>query len=158
MLLLSTAALAQDPSTLVESNGTVVVECVVPQSEAEVRALLADPQRAGALTPEVLQVQTISRGDCLTLGVTVKGAWDPLTYTSQRCPTAHGFKFKLLESDDITAYEAEWKLAPQPGGGTRVTYRVLTEVDLPVPKSLVRKGIIDSAKETLKSLVRQLAR
>ncbi len=142
----------------VEANGTVVVECVVPQSEAEVRALLADPQRAGALTPEILGVTTLSKGDCLTLGVTVKGAWDPLTYTSSRCATATGYKYELLSSDDITAYEAEWRLVPQSGGGTKVTYRVLTEVDLPVPKSLLRKGIVDSATETIKSLVRQLAK
>ena len=151
------SAVAAEPSTTVDAGGTVQVECFVAASEAEVRALITDPQLAAKLTPEVLSVKTLTKGECLTLGVTVKGAWDPLTYTSQRCPTATGFTYKLLQSEDITAYEAEWKFDPQPNGGTKVTYRLKTEVDLPVPQSLVRKGVIDSAKETIRQLIARVA-
>lgn len=152
------SAVAAEPSATVDSAGMVQVEYVTAASEAEVRALITDPQAAASLTAEILSIKTLSRGECLTLGVTVKGAWDPLTYTSQRCPTATGFKYKLVESDDITVYEAEWKLVPLTTGGTKVTYRIKTEIDLPVPQSLVRKGVIDSAKDTIRALIAKLAR
>jgi hypothetical protein len=90
--------------------------------------------------------------------VSVKGAWDPLFYTAKRCPTARGYKYTLLQSDSITDYEAEWRLDPLPGGGTRVTYTVRTDVDLPVPNALIQKGVVDSATSTIKSLIRRLAR
>lgn len=152
------SAIAAEPTTTVDSGGTVQVECFVAASESEVRALITDPHVAAKLTPDILAIKTLTKGECLTLGVTVTGAWDPLTYTSQRCPTATGFKYKLLQSDDITAYEAEWKLEPQTDGGTKVTYRIKTEIDLPVPQSLVRKGVIASAKETIQHLIEKLAR
>ncbi len=156
MLIFVAAALAAEPVSTMNEAGHASVTCIVPQSEAEVRAALADPEGATALPPEVLDVTTLSRGNCVTLGVTVKGAWDPLKYTTQRCPTAKGFKYKLLSSDSITAYEAEWSLAPHKGGGTEVTYRVHTEIDLPVPRALVRKGVLQSAKDTVLALVRRI--
>ena len=152
------SALAAEPFTTNDTNGTVSVACVVGASPTELRALIADPQSALSLTPEVLSVKTLSKGECLTLGVTVKGAWDPLTYTSQRCPTATGYKYKLLQSADITVYEAEWKFDPLPEGGTKVTYNLKTEIDLLVPQALVHKGVIDSAKETIRQLMAKVAR
>ena len=158
MLLALSAALAGDPVPVMDSNGTIVVKTMVPYSEADVRAVLADPEQAVLLPPEVLGVTTLARGKCVTLGVTVKGAWDPLKYTTERCPTAHGFKYKLLKSDSLTAYEAEWTLLPQPGGGTEVTYRVRTELDLPVPQALLRRSMLRSAKDTLLALVKKVTR
>lgn len=149
---------ATEPVSSVDPSGNVSVTCVVPQSEAAVRAALSDPESAAALPPEVLSVTTLSRGSCVTLGVTVKGAWDPLQYTTLRCPTPRGFKYRLLQSDSITAYEAEWSLAPHAGGGTEVTYRVRTEVDLPIPHAMVRKGVLQSAKDTVIALIRRVSR
>ncbi len=156
VLLAPFAAYAQEPVGSMDDAGVASVSVVLPQSEAEVRAALADPEVAALLPPEVLAVRTLSSGRCVTLGVTVKGAWDPLQYTTQRCPTADGFRYKLLQSDSITAYSAEWSLAPHVGGGTEVTYRVSTEVDLPVPRALVRKNVLVSARDTVLALVRQL--
>jgi hypothetical protein len=158
LLLCIASALAGDPVPVIDEAGAVVITTVVPQSEAEVRAALADPEQAALLAPEVLGVTTLTRGTCVTLGVTVKGAWDPLKYTAKRCPTARGFKYALLQSDTLTAYEAEWSLVPQASGGTEVTYRVRTEVDLPVPKALVKKGMLQSARDTLLALVKKVTR
>jgi hypothetical protein len=157
LILLSAAlALAEEPIPVMDSKGTIVIKTTVPQSEETVRAALADPEQAARLPPEVLGVTTLTSGKCVTLGVTVKGAWDPLKYTTQRCPTAHGYKYKLLGSESLTAYEAEWSLLAQPGGGTEVTYRVHTELDLPVPRALIRKGMLQSARDTLAALVKKV--
>lgn len=151
-------ALAQESTAFMDDEGVAHVRAVVPQTEAQVRAALSDPELAAALAPEVLDVRTLGKGACVTLGVTVKGAWDPLTYTAERCPTSSGFKYRLLTSESITEYEAEWSLAPMVGGGTEVRYRVHTEVDLPVPRTLVRKGVLQSAKDTVVALVRRVTR
>ena len=148
---------ATEPVSAVDPSGIVSVTVVVPQSEADVRAALSDPERAAALPPEVISVTTLARGNCITLGVTVKGAWDPLHYTTLRCPTPGGFKYRLLQSDSITAYEAEWSLVPHAGGGTEVTYRVHTEIDLPIPRALIRKGVLQSAKDTVMALIRRVS-
>lgn len=156
MLFFVPLVFAQEPVGSMDDAGVASIKVVLPQTEAEVRAALSDPESAAALPPEVLSVTTLGGGRCVTLGVTVKGAWDPLQYTAERCPTAHGFKYKLLHSESITSYEAEWSLAPHSGGGTEVTYRVRTEVDLPVPRAMVRKGVLVSARDTVLALVRQL--
>lgn len=159
MLLATLAvAFAQDSTAFLDEAGMAHARAFVAQSEAEVREALRDPEVAAALPPEVLKVHTLSGGACVTLGITVKGAWDPLTYTTQRCPTASGYTYRLLNSDSITAYEAEWSLSPRPGGGTEVNYKVRTEVDLPVPATLVRKGVLQSAKDTVLALVRRVTR
>ncbi len=159
LLVVIGVAAAAEPTAYMDDAGTAHVSAVVSQTEAEVRAALADPQLAAALPPEVLDVKMLKmlgQGACITLGVTVKGAWDPLSYTTQRCPTAHGFTYQLVKSDSITAYEAEWSLAPHAGGGTDVSYRVRTEVDLPVPRAMVRKGVLQSARDTVVALVRKV--
>ena len=162
MILLVGAALSAEPeatTTSVDEAGNVEVRCFVPQSEAQVRAALADPLKAAMLPPEVLSVKQVggmNASSCVTLGVTVKGAWDPLSYTAMRCPTAKGFKYHLLQSESITSYEAEWAVAPHAGGGTDVTYRVRTNVDLPVPQALIRKGVLQSAKDTVLRLVTRI--
>lgn len=160
MLLLfsATMALADDVVAEMDSRGLVTATTVVPDSQAAVLAALRDPEQAAALPPEVLGVSTLTRGDCVTMSVTVKGAWDPLKYTTQRCPTAKGYKYKLLKSDTLTAYEAEWSLAPDVSGGTHVTYQVRTELNMPVPKMLVRKGMLQSAKDTIVALVRKVTK
>lgn len=156
VLLLASPILAQEPTGTMDDAGVASIQVVLPESEAEVRAALADPEWAAALPPEVLSVETLGAGRCVTLGVTVKGAWDPLHYTAERCPTAKGFKYRLLQSESITSYEAEWSLTPHTGGGTEVTYRVRTEVDLPVPRAMIRKGVLASARHTVVALVRKL--
>ncbi len=156
MLVLFAAVFAQTPVGSLDSDGAARVFVVVLDSEAAVRAALLDPAAAAALPPEVLAVDTIATGKCVTLGVTVKGAWDPLRYTAQRCPTVTGYRYHLLQSDSITRYEAEWSLLPHVGGGTEVTYRIITEVDLPVPNALIRQSVLVSAKDTMLALIKRL--
>lgn len=156
LLGLAAVALAGNPAAFMDDAGVAHASAVVPQTEAQVRAALSDPESAALLPPEVLAVRTVAGGACVTLGVTVKGAWDPLTFTTMRCPTAGGFKYRLLKSESITAYEAEWTLSPHPGGGTAVDYRLRTEVGLPLPRALVRRGVLESAKETVLALVRRV--
>lgn len=156
MLVLVASVLAQTPVGSFDADGMARVFVVVPDGELAVRAALFDPEAAAALPPEVLAVHTIATGKCVTLGVTVKGAWDPLRYTTQRCPTVTGYRYQLLQSDTITRYEAEWSLLPHVGGGTEVTYRIRTEVDLPVPNSIIRQNVLISAKDTVLALIKRV--
>ncbi|MSQ01061.1 MAG: hypothetical protein EXR71_04085 [Myxococcales bacterium] len=157
MLVLVAFGLAQTPVGSFDVDGMARVFVVVPDGEIAVRAALLDPEAAAALPPEVLAVHTIASGACVTLGVTVKGAWDPLRYTAQRCPTVTGYRYLLLKSDTITRYEAEWSLYPHAGGGTEVTYRIRTEVDLPVPSSIIRQSVLVSAKDTVLALIKRIS-
>lgn len=153
--LLLPAALAADPSVSVGSDGTIVARVHVPANEAQVREALSDPVKAGQLSPEVLSVASTPSGTCEVVTVQTQGAWDPLNYRGMRCPTETGWRTTLLDSDDFSALDVEWKLVAAEGG-TDVEYRVKTEVDLAVPQSLVRKGMERSARNTLLSLLERV--
>jgi hypothetical protein len=155
-LVLVAPARSQDPALTVDAAGEVRVVVDVAATPAQVLAVLADPVVAGRLPPEVLSVAPRTRGTCTELGVSVEGPWSPLTYTSLRCPTATGYHYALVKSEDLSAYEAEWSVVASPSGGATVTYRLLTEVNLPVPHRLVQNGVVKSARETIRRLVGKL--
>lgn len=158
MLALVALVAAQDPTSSVDASGTVEVRCTVAASEAEVRALLGDAVRTAQLAPDTLTARPTTRGPCTELGMTVKGPLDPIVLRTLRCPTTKGWSYSLLDSDTVTTFSAEWKLTPSASGGTDVVYRIQSDVNLPVPKFLVRKGVLASAQETLRNLIKQVTR
>jgi carbon monoxide dehydrogenase subunit G len=159
MVALSLIAIARaaEPSIAVEDDGTVVGRVEVAATESEVRALLTDPVTAGSLTPGVLSVSPTPQGACTLLDVETRGPWDPLTYRGLRCPTADGWEQHLVASEDFARVDVHWKLAPT-DTGTAVEYRVNTAITAPVPARLVRRGVEQSARETLVALVERLIR
>jgi hypothetical protein len=148
---------ADEPEVAVEeeADGTVRVEVVVPHSVADLRSVVDDPESSAALTPEILSVEVAPGEPCQEVTRRSKGLFRPLTYTAQRCRTASGWTEELLHSDDFDDYWAEWAFEPS-DGETRVTYRVRSDPNLPVPRSLVRKGMRQSAAKTVENLLESL--
>ncbi|MBW2258485.1 MAG: SRPBCC family protein [Deltaproteobacteria bacterium] len=143
---------------LEEADGTVRVEVVVAHSVAEVRTLVDlvdDPVTSAALTPEILSVEVAPGEPCQEITTRSRGLFRPLTYTVQRCPAADGWTEVLLRSDDFDDYWSEWVVRPSEEG-TRVTFRIRSDPNLPVPRSLVRKGIRRSATRTVENLLESL--
>jgi len=62
-----------------------------------------------------------------------------------------------VESEDFSAYETTWALKDV-DGGTEITVRVHTEVNLPVPKSVVEKRSKKSIGEMLEALAEKILR
>ena len=153
----ATAAVAAEeprPVVFVEQDGTVVCNVVVEAEPDEVRAFLADPASA-RLAPDLLDAQVADRGPCLEFMKTTRGAWNPLHLRTLRCPTKDGFTETLLDSADFNHFQSEWKVEPV-DGGTEVTYRVQTDVNLPVPRSAVNQGLKRNALQTVQALVLKL--
>ncbi len=155
--LLYALAFAVEPVTTVSENGTVEVRTLVSASEAEIRALLSDPMASARLAPGFMSMSTAPQGACLHLNVAVAGPLDAISYTALRCPTATGWRTSLLESDTLTAMDAEWSVTPR-ADGTEVVYRLRSDVSMPVPSFLVRRNVLRSAVGTLESLVRKVTR
>jgi hypothetical protein len=97
------------------------------------------------------------RDDCDELVTKTRGLFRPLRYRSRRCRTADGYRDRLVESEDFSAYETTWALR-EVDGGTEVTVRVHTEVNLPVPKSAVEKRSRKSVGEMLEALADKILR
>lgn len=152
--LIIAAALAADPAVTQEGDGTIIVRVDVAASPAAVRAVLADPVACGQLSPEVLSVSSTAAGKCTMVDTSARGAWSPIHWRSLRCPTADGWRYDLVSSDDIESLHAEWSVTDAANGDASVEYRFNTQIHLTgVPDTLVRQGMIKSAKDTLVRLV-----
>lgn len=150
LLLGPRVASAQVPRITEEGTSIVgTVDLLVPADQ--VRALLADPVASARLIPDVLSVEVTSRGLCQDLGLTTRGLARPLQVRVRRCPTADGWRQDLLQSEDFTSYEMVWKIQPIESG-TRVIFKAAMAVNLPVPKSLLKKGMVMSVTGTMRTL------
>ncbi len=157
MLIFSLAsALAAEPTVTTQADGTVVARMEVAASAEAIRAILSDSEASVRLSADVLSVDAALKGKCSEMTVQTKGAWNPLEYKALRCPTANGWRTSLIESDDFSALEVEWKLDPSCSDLTTVEYRVRTDVDIVAPKALVQQGVRRSARDTLKELLRKV--
>ena len=137
LLATSAPAVAAEPVTTVAEDGTVTGVVVLPQTEAEILAFLADPTRADQLVDEVVESRSSPDGRCTRVSRSVKGMWNPLRYVVRRCRTPKGWSEQLVEAGDFRRHEAEWEVSTT-AAGTRVRYRVHSDPNLPVPKALVR--------------------
>jgi carbon monoxide dehydrogenase subunit G len=157
-LLLPLVAFAADPQVSVDEGGHVVGTVVIPATQEQVRGVLDDPVQCAELSPDVYSVARVDRrDDCDELVTKTRGLFRPLRYRSRRCRTADGYRDRLVESEDFSAYETTWALR-EVDGGTEVTVRVHTEVNLPVPKSAVEKRSRKSVGEMLEALADKILR
>ena len=155
LLFASSLAIAGDDATVsVDDRGHVIARIQVPATTTEVRALLADTEgRLAQLSPDTLSVKSTPDGDCEMVERRTRGIFRPFAFRAKRCPTERGWEETLVESGDFTAYEAEWELEEQEDGTTEVVYRIQTEINAPVPSSLVRSNLKTAAGNMLKQLV-----
>lgn len=158
VLLLTTLglALASEPEISVEPSGHVVGRVTIAAPVETVRAALADPESAGELSPDVVEVRGLGRtGACQEVVTETRGLWRNLVFRSRRCETAQGWNERLVHSEDFSRMDSSWTLRPQ-AEGTVVDLRVATEVNLPVPDGVLRKRAKKNVAETLKNLARRV--
>lgn len=144
-------AYADEPSVVVQDDGTVLCHVTVEATEAEVRAFLADPVRAAQLSPDVIDVAAASDGSCHSMTTKSKGLFRPLVLRSRRCPTDQGWREVLVEAGDFTKFDGQWEISTV-DSGTQVVYRLTTGTTLPVPDKVVHQGVARSLKNMLKNL------
>jgi carbon monoxide dehydrogenase subunit G len=148
--LLFGLALAGEPVERVSDDGTVTFTEVVPEDREALLRVLGDPKAVAAMSPDVKSLEVLAQGRCTTLRATVTSAFVPVTYTYERCPTATGFRDRLLESDVMRVYDIEWTLVPE-GDGTRVTYSARIDATL-APKSY----IVSKTRASMRALLARL--
>lgn len=158
MLLVVAQALAQDPTETVDPSGIVTVACTVAAPEATVREALSDPVAVAYWSGQTLSAVATPSGPCAKLGMKVSGAFSPIHLDVLSCPTRTGWKLSLLESDTVTSFGAEWTVQAVDASHTRVSYAVHSDVNLPVPDSLVRKNVLAGAKQALQALIEKVRR
>lgn len=153
---LAYAGSGEPSDPVVHADSSISTDVLIHASVADVRAVLADPKAAGALSDSVLAVRVLGKdGPCDLVEVTCKGVMDPLTYTVRRCPTPTGFSENLVQSEDFSSQRAEWRLEPV-SGGTLVTFSVRSEPKISLPRRVVQAVVESSAVETLENLVRRV--
>ena len=96
-------------------------------------------------------------GSCAQVFRKTRGLWSPLELSTRMCPTAKGWREYLVSSEDYDAYNVEWTIEPTEGG-SMVRLSVKSEVNLAVPRAMVRSGIIHDVNTTLEHLLGKLFR
>ncbi|MCB9673514.1 MAG: SRPBCC family protein [Alphaproteobacteria bacterium] len=141
------AAWAGSPEVVVNDDHSVHGEMVVPLAPDVVREKLADPvwisQVDGSGTTVTVHEK---RGDCLVTDSVSPNIVKTVRYRVERCPSATGYETKLVESNAFTAYAVKWTFTAE-GGGTRVSYDLMTETSLIVPQFVIdqqtKKGVLN---------------
>ncbi len=147
-------ARAQEPTMSVEPDGTIVATVEVAATAEAIRGVLDDPMAVSRLSPDVLSTTEVpgAPAGCQRLARETRGLFRPLKMSLQRCRTETGWREELVSSEDFEAYASAWSLTPS-ATGTRIEYRVRTDVNLPVPRAALTAAIKDAAATTVKNLV-----
>lgn len=155
--LMSTAR-AEEPAIEMSplSDGTMQGRFVVAASPEEVRAMLADPVRSGRFAPQVVNVQVLSsKGSCDEIVTTTRLPGTTMDYHSMRCRTSSGIRDSLIDSSLMQDFSAAWDYHAVEGG-TEVTVKIKSVVDLPVPAYVMRVSLQSSVKTTILNLISAL--
>ena len=143
-----------DPEVDVTADGTVVGHVVVGASADRVQTYLADIAFTRKLAKDVTDVEVVKSGGCELVTTYASGFIDVM-YVARRCPTETGWIETLLESKQFADYYAEWIVTPV-ATGMQLTFRLRTEMDMPVPARLVRGTLKRNVKQTLETIQGQL--
>jgi hypothetical protein len=153
---LSRASMAAEPHVVVQSDGTVEVQLTVAASTEAVREILADTSGVySTLNADIYSTESKQRGNCEEVRRETRGLFRPFKFRSLRCPSEAGFTETLLDSNDLTIYDSSWELTST-GEGTKIVYRVHTELRAAFPRPLVLQGTLAGAKETVINLALEL--
>lgn len=126
--------------TSIREDGSVVMSVLVEKPVAAVQSSLGSAMSRFSLDAGRTITDTVQRGECQELHVEAPGLLSPMRYISLRCPTADGYSETLVSSDDFDASEVQWTLT-RVEGGTRITYRVLVDLDMPVSDSMLQSRV-----------------
>ena len=137
-----------------EADGTVVASIELDLPLARVRIALDYEVLHPTASPDVVRVEVLrQRGRCDEVASTVRGGPLELDYTALRCPTADGWQVDLLESDDMTALSVQWQVVEQ-GTATRLTFRIRSSTNMPVPVAVQQRLLRRTALETVQRFER----
>ena len=155
----SVAHAGSDPTAVLDEGGTVVVVAVLDAPGAQVRSILADSGEVRDLFPDVLdeRLEAEASGPCMRIRRRTRGLFRPLELFARRCPTRTGYREELLKSSDFGAYTSEW-IVREGESGTRIEYRLRTEIDAPLPASAVTAAVRRAALRAVSRLVRRAGR
>jgi hypothetical protein len=157
LCLVALPAVAHETSVHVRDDGAVIGRLLIDAEADQIRAAIPGMQDANG-SSNVLEAKVVPNGLCRNIFRKTKGLWRPLEMNTQFCPTTSGWREFLVESSDFNAYETEWVLRPQPGGGTQVQLRVVSDVNLTLPAGMVRDSTVQSVRETLATLLERVFR
>ena len=143
-----------DPVVEITADGTVEGSVIVGAPPDTVHAYLADIATTRKLGKDVTGVEVVKAGGC-ELVTTHASSFIDVTYVARRCPTDTGWIETLLESKQFSDYYAEWIVTPV-RSGIRLTFRLRTELDMPVPARLVRGTLKRNVMGTLETIQAQL--
>jgi len=150
----SANAAESQPQIEVHDDGSVVGTVIIDAPYPEVHRYLEDPERTARLTGDTLEITIQRDGSCNDVRRKTRGLFSPLQLHTRRCPTSEGWDEQLAgESNDFHAYRAQWELS---GGGssTHITYTMYTDVNLPLPRSFIRRNVVTGVRQALEELVR----
>jgi hypothetical protein len=147
----SAAQTPEEPLVQSEEPGTIITRLLVPAPVGQVQAVLDDPHLFAAFTPDVQELVVQARGRCKLLTFRSRGFIEPFRYSTQRCPSASGWRETLLESDSFTRYDADIALEPS-AEGTHIIYKLSVGLDIPVPDIVISKNVKRSARLTMQAL------
>lgn len=147
MVWFSLLAWAGGPSVSVDASNTVIGTVSVSLSPDDVRGRLADPGWVATVDGGKTTVTVAGHdGACLLVDYVSPSSLVTVRYRVRQCPTAGGYRSTLVESDDFSAYEAEWIVSAE-GTGSTLQYRLRLAPKVPLPASvmaaIVRGGVED---------------
>ena len=138
---------AEPPEVSATESGAMRGSVEVSADVDAVRALIRDPVALARIVDGEVQVSTQDDGDCKRVTTTAPHPLMSVTYTTRSCPTETGVQDALVESSQLSTFQAEWKVEPL-GAGSRITYQLDVRPKVPVPSFMVRrsarKGVVDS--------------
>lgn len=144
------------PEVRIADDGTVVAHLLIDGSPELIKQTIREIQDA-RFHASVLDLTAQPDGECSLITRTTRGVWRPLEMRTRLCPTAGGWREKLVESADFDAYDTEWDIAADPATGRmRVQLAMKSDIAGAVPDALVRQATISGVKSTFATLLKQL--
>lgn len=154
-MISSAPAMAADPppspTVQVLPDGTVEGRVLLPIPPARAAAAVADGKTAMKYNTSVVQMASRPVDGCELLDLTVKGWFVPVEINLHHCATADGYSQQLVTAGVFTRWDARWSAKPK-GTGTEVTYRIHTDFNLPVPRSILISQTASSVRSELRRL------
>ena len=144
-----------EPSVHIAKDGSIEGQITLPFPESEVYHLLSDPVASSKLNRDVYDASSKRQGACEIVYRKVRGVWSPMTYRAKRCPTTHGWVEQLIDSESVSDYYMEWELE-RLSSGTRVKYKVRTQINAPIPTSIIQSETKRSVTQMLKNLLKKI--
>ncbi|MEN0067290.1 MAG: hypothetical protein AAGA48_34485 [Myxococcota bacterium] len=150
---------AVEPQLEVLDGGMVRGKVAVSASADEVRTLVSAPIQLGKLTSKdsTVTVKPASEAKCRMVTIATPHPIMPVTYTSKDCDTAKGVTSKLVESKQLTHFEAEWKVEAL-GDKALITYDLDLKTNALVPGFIIRRSTRNAVRDALVALEKAFAK